>query len=279
MRQELIFATVIFFVTIFILFSFIGSLVNTWEVSDVTFFVAGAMVLLVTLLWAYVLYALIFAPKKRMEDKLSSLMRDIIHELNIPLATIKANSEMLKRNLDDEKSLKRVDRIEGASRRLKRLYDELNYGINKEIAPVDKESFDLKELIEQRVEIFKDQKRNSFIVHVDTLSVIADKIGFEQMIDNIISNAMKYSNAGSVIEISLHDDILAIKDYGIGMSEIDLVRVHERYYQSDDRKQGEGIGLSLVTDYCKDENIDIKIHSKEGECTQISLDISKIKEA
>lgn len=278
MRKELIFATIIFFLTVFTLYSIVGKLFNTWDLNEVTFFIAGAMVLFVTILWGYALYALIFAPKKRMEDKLSLLLREIIHELNIPLATIKANSEMLKRKLDDEKSLKRLERIDGAAVRLKRLYDELNYGINKEMAPVEKESFDLKVLVNERVDNFKEQNRNGFVVNVDSTLVKADKIGFEQMMDNIISNAMKYSSAGSTIELSLQDDILSVKDYGIGMSEIDLIRVHERYYQSDDRKKGDGIGLSLVTEYCKDEDIELKINSKEGECTQVSLDISKIKE-
>ena len=59
-----------------------------------------------------------------MEDTLTSLTNDIIHELNIPLSTIKANTAMLKKTMEDEKSLKRIKRIEDASVRLKKLYDE-----------------------------------------------------------------------------------------------------------------------------------------------------------
>ncbi len=161
-RKEIIFATVIYFVTMFTLLTAVYRFLETWNSNDLNFFIAGALVLLVAVGWGYVLSALIFAPKKQMEDTLTSLTNDIIHELNIPLSTIKANTAMLKKTMEDEKSLKRIKRIEDASVRLKKLYDELVYSIHKEMHTIEKERFDMQVLLEERIEVFKEQKRNPF---------------------------------------------------------------------------------------------------------------------
>lgn len=105
-KKELIFATLIYFVTMFTLLTAVYRFLETWHLSAFNFFIAGALVLLIAVIWGYILTALIFAPKKQMEDTLTSLTNDIIHELNIPLSTIKANTAMLKKSMDDEKSLR-----------------------------------------------------------------------------------------------------------------------------------------------------------------------------
>lgn len=276
MRKELLFAMVIYFVTMFILLITVYRILENWQFSGFNFFIAGALVLLVALGWGYVLSSLIFAPQKQMEDTLTALLSDIIHELNIPLSTIQANSAMLKKNLTDEKSLKRIQRIEEASIRLKKLYDELVYGIHKEMHTIEKETFILDDLIAKRLEIFKEQKRNLFIVAVPTYTITVDKIGFEQMFDNLVSNAMKYSPKENPIKVCLEGDILIIEDQGVGMNETELLRIYERYYQADTRGEGEGIGLALVKRYCDDQNIEINFRSEKGVGTTVRLNLEKV---
>lgn len=275
-KKEIIVATVIYFVTMFTLLTAVYRFLGSWNLTEFNFFIAGALVLLVAIGWGYVLSALIFAPKKQMEDTLTSLTNDIIHELNIPLSTITANTSMLKKTMEDEKSLKRIKRIEDASLRLKKLYDELVYSIHKEMHTVEKEHFDLKTLIEERIEIFKEQKRNPFELSLESYNIKVDKIGFEQMFDNIVSNAMKYSPKDAPIFVRLNDHTLDIEDHGVGMSTTELLRVHERYYQADDKKDGAGIGLTLVKAYCEEEGLDIHIKSQKDVGTNVSLDMAKV---
>ena len=275
-KKEIILATVIYFVTMFTLLTAVYRVLETWHLSAFNFFIAGALVLLVAVGWGYLLSVVIFAPKKQMEDTLTSLTNDIIHELNIPLSTIKANTAMLKKTMEDEKSLKRIKRIEDASLRLKKLYDELVYSIHKEMHTIEKERFDLKALIEERIEVFKEQKRNPFDLTLEPYEIEVDKIGFEQMFDNIISNAMKYSPKDVLIQVRLNDNILSIEDKGVGMSATELLRVYERYYQADDKKGGEGIGLALVKSYCDDEGLEIHIKSEKGVGTCVSFNLSKV---
>ena len=276
MRKELIVAAVIYFVTMFTLLLAIYRFSENWHLSEFNFFIAGALVLFVAMGWGYVLTALIFAPKKQMENTLTTLTNDIIHELNIPLATIQANTSMLRKNVEDEKSLKRLERIDNASARLKKLYDELVYSIHKEMHSIEKECIDLAVLLQERIAIFEEQQRNTFIVKVDHYEIEVDKIGFEQMFDNLIANAMKYSEKSSVISVILEENRLKIEDEGIGMSATELLRVHERYYQVDERKEGGGIGLALVKRYCDETEIGIHIYSEKNVGTQIELDFSKV---
>ncbi|TNF44865.1 MAG: HAMP domain-containing histidine kinase [Epsilonproteobacteria bacterium] len=275
-KKEIIVATVIYFATMFILLTTVYRFLESWHLSAFNFFIAGALVLLVAIGWGYLLSVIIFAPKKQMEDTLTSLTNDIIHELNIPLSTIKANTAMLKKTMEDEKSLKRIKRIEDASVRLKKLYDELVYSIHKEMHTIEKERFDLKTLLEERIEVFKEQKRNPFELTLESYEIEVDKIGFEQMFDNIVSNAMKYSSKEAPIRVALKSDILSIEDEGVGMGATELLRVHERYYQGDERKDGEGIGLALVKAYCDEEGLQIHIKSEKNVGTTVSLDMSKV---
>ncbi len=66
----------------------------------------------------------------------------------------------------------------------------------------------------------------------------------------------------------MKNDILSVEDKGVGMGPTELLRVHERYYQADDKKDGKGIGLALVKAYCDEEGIDIQIKSEKGVGTQ-----------
>jgi len=276
MRNELLVAALIYFVTIFTLLVAVYRFLENWHMSTFNFFIAGALVFLVAVGWGFVLKTLIFAPKKNMENTLTVLTNEIIHELNIPLSTIQANTSMLKKNTTDEKSLKRLERIDDASIRLKKLYDELVYGIQKEMHIIEKERVDLVSLISERIAIFEEQKRNPFILELMPYEIEVDKIGFEQMFDNLITNAMKYSDKVSSITVHLEEDILEIRDRGIGMSATELLRMHERYYQADTQTDGEGIGLSLVKNYCETEDITLQIQSEKNVGTSIFLNLTKV---
>lgn len=274
--RELFIALLIYVVTMTVLLMAVYRFLENWKLSEFNFFIAGILVLFVAVGWGYILTALIFAPKEQMEHRLTTLSHDIIHELNIPLSTIQANTTLLKKNVTDEKSLKRLERIEDASVRLDKLYHELVYAIRKEMHEIEKETFDIKAVIKDRVSVFEEQQRNPFIVDLPMYEITADKIGFEQMLDNIISNAMKYSDKDAPIHIILEKDILSIVDKGVGMSATELLQVHERYYQVDTTQRGEGIGLALVKAYCDAEDIVIQIQSEKGVGTQVNFDLSKV---
>jgi signal transduction histidine kinase len=278
MKKSLMIASLFYFVAVGILFSSVYHFLQWRHPSSLSFFVAGGLVLLVALGWWLVISSLIMAPRREMEAHLEHLVNEIIHELNIPLSTIRANSEMLKKSLgEDERSLRRLARIEDASTRLERLYEELVYRIKKETQQIEKEHFALLEVVIGRVRCFEEQGRNPFDVEIPPdVMIVADRIGFEQMLDNLIANAVKYSDKEAPITIRFGDTTLSIRDRGIGMESTELMRVMERYYQGDPEREGKGLGLALVKAYCDSEGIDIRIISEKGEGTEVILEMSRL---
>ena len=275
-KKRTFFATLGYFSTITILLSFIYWFLKNEGFSESNFLIAAVLVLILAAGWGYIIATHLLAPKAELDANLSQLSSEIIHELNIPLSTIKANTTLLKKRTEDEKTLQRLQRIEASSFRLERLYKELVYSIKKEINPVEKEQFSLKKLLGERIEVFEAYERNSFHLTLDDLQLKADKIGFEKTVDNLLMNAMKYSDKASPVALTVQNDILSITDKGIGMDETELLKVYERYYQADSKLQGDGIGLALVKTYCDEEGITIDIKSKKGQGTSVFLNLNKV---
>ena len=276
MKKEVWLAALGYVSSVMILLSFLYWFQKNEGFDEKTFLIGSGFVFLLSIAWGYIIASHLLQPQEKTREHLLRLTRDIIHELNLPLSTIQANTSMLTRKIEDEKSQKRLKRIDDASVRLKRLYDELVYTIHKEVHDVPKESFDLKDLIAERVEVFREQKRNPLHTSVESCPVLTDRIGFEQMFDNLVGNAMKYSSKELPVDIILKGHRLEIVDRGIGMDEAQLVKVYERYYQGDSQKEGAGIGLALVKTYCDEENIEIQIDSQKGAGTRVILNLDKI---
>ena len=225
---------------------------------------------------AYVFTTIALESKESQDKLLEHLIRESLHEINLPISTIEANIKMLKAKLEDEKSLKRAKRIEEALDRLKRLYNLLAYNLKREIYEIEKEEIELDKLVKDRVEFFKELNRNKFELNLTQLKIKTDKIGLEQTIDNIIENAMKYSKKDTTIRITIDGTKLIVQDRGIGIENSELSLIYQRYYQSDDNFTGEGIGLSIVKRYCDKEGIGLKIESKKGVGTKVLLDFKRI---
>jgi len=141
------------------------------------FIIASVMFLVASMLSGYIVLLDILEQKADQDRRLSHLTREILHEINLPIATIDANLSMLLKNMETPKEIKRATRIQAALVRLKRLYTELSYSIKKEIMPVEKVPFDLKAVVEERVETLTELGRNSFVLALEPLMIKVDKIG------------------------------------------------------------------------------------------------------
>jgi len=270
MKKQIWISTLLYTTSIISILGVLYTLVD----SQISPIVISLLIIILSLGFGYTLSSYILSKKFKIDESLLHLTKEILHELNIPISTIQANSMLLKRTLkDNEKAIKRLGRIDDSSKRLERLYMELVYSIKKEIHTIEKEQVEVESLIIERVSILEEQGRNLFVLEIEPLSIYVDKIGFEKMLDNILLNAMKYSDKNSEITIRLKDNILSIEDRGIGMDEVELITIYERYYQSDYHVSGEGIGLALVKAYCDDEKIRIDISSQKGIGTVVRLDL------
>lgn len=266
-----------FMVSVFLMLTISYIFYLSFGTNSQVFVMITAPLLIASLIMGYFLAKEILAPLFSRNIALDKFVKDTLHELNIPVATIKANVELLKKNETDTKRLKRLDRIELASSNLLNLYNQLNYKIKSEIDRVEIEEFYLDEIINKSVKKFDEIKQDITIsVDVERLLILADKNGFERVIDNLISNAIKYNKTDGYIKIYSNDYDLVIEDSGIGIEENKLIHIFERYYQEDSEKSGFGIGLHIVKSFCDDNKIALKIISKPNFGTRLWLSLQKV---
>ena len=211
-------------------------------------------------------------PLQEHVENLQNLSKETLHELNLPISTIKTNTQMIKKNTKDEKLLKRVQRIENACEMLQQRYNELDYMIKLQSSNIIKETFSLDELVEQRVlflgGIYPDVE---FDLELKSTQITNDKVGLSKIIDNLIDNGVKYSQNIHKISVKLDNYTLDITDYGQGMDEVEIMQVFNNYYQSNEEMQGFGIGLSMVKRFCDKNRVLLNIKSKQNEGTTVSL--------
>lgn len=224
---------------------------------------------------------LVYAKEKAEEsDRMkSAFLAQMSHEIRTPLNVILAASgifeeELLKYLDDDSKEI--VHSVKSAGRRLMRTIDLI---LNMSAIQTGKykpefENFDLnieiKKLVEEFRTISTEKKLNlSFSSHTNSAIVKADKYTVQQIFQNLISNAIKYTKLGSVDVVVFRTDriFVEIKDTGIGMSEEYQKNLFHSFSQEDvgQRREfeGNGLGLALVKKYIEINNADIKVKSEK----------------
>ncbi len=205
------------------------------------------------------------------------MLKDTLHELNIPLSVIKANIQMLNINEKDEKRIKKYKRIESACEDLYKLYRDVDYYIKKEIKREIREKFRVCDAIADEIDKFKESYPEVKInLKEGNLEIYCDRRGFSKAVGNLISNALKYNKNNNDIDIYTDESNLIIKDHGMGMSESELFMIFDRYYQGNSSKQGFGIGLSIVKAFCDEYSIFVHIESQKGIGTKVGLDLKNV---
>ncbi len=227
----------------------------------------------------YFLSKQLFDPLFKSDKNIQNLIKETLHEINTPVATIQMNSKMLANKITDEKGKARLKRIDDSCENLLNLYNHMEYSIKEHIDSVTLEKFDLNDIILKSKDKFKDIKKQKNInINYEPKSLVlyGDKNGLERVIDNLISNGIKYNNIDGAINISIEGSVLKISDTGIGIDTKNLFSIFDKYYQEDSSQSGMGLGLSIVKGYCDKHTIDIKIDSHVGEGTTFFLDLKGI---
>ena len=207
----------------------------------------------------------VLKPLFKSDEKLEQSIKETIHELNIPVSTIKMNTQLLQKTITDEKSIKRLERINQASNNLLKLYENMEYNLKKEIDKIDKQEFYLDEIIFKSCDKFDDIKKDTkIVVNIPNVLVLSDINGFEKTMDNLISNAIKYNvKDNPIVEISYKNSVLSIFNTGEQIDTKNLFIVFDKYFQEDSTKDGFGLGLAMVKEFCDKNKIAINIDTLE----------------
>ncbi len=220
------------------------------------------------------------------EKKNRELISNISHDLKTPITAIKGYVEGIMDGVADtpDKMDKYIRTIYNKANDMERLINELTYysGIDNNKIPYNFHRINVADYFGDCVEeVGMDlEQRNiklnySNLAQTDTV-VIADPEQMKKVINNIISNSVKYMDKpNGVIDIRILDQVdsicVEIEDNGRGIAQKDLGRIFERFYRTDASRNsaqgGSGIGLSIVKKIIEDHGGYIWATAKEGEGT------------
>lgn len=238
------------------------------------------VVLIGMLIFSYLLLKLLLKPYIETSTRMNLFFTDVMHELKTPLGIMQLNIEGLVKKYKD----KRLSRTLAALSTLSTLYDDLEYLIKNKTITYTMEVLNFSTFLEDRIAYFEALSSSK---EIDILSDIEpehyvriNRIELQRIIDNNLTNAIKYSPPQTTIEVHLSARearlCFGVKDQGVGIKEVD--KIFERHYRGDIYKGGFGIGLSIVKSICDKYGIVIKIKSEEKKGSEFSYCFRKEEE-
>ena len=250
---------------------------NLLKVSIVDIYLRTILIIMIALGLHYFLSTSLLEHYQQREENLQKMIDETLHELNTPIATIQANLSMLKKSNTDPKNLKRLLRIEHASDNLTSLYESIEHSIKSDISLVEKEVFDIQELIDSCITKVSDIQGDIIIENkLNKKLIYIDKKGFKRTIDNILHNAIKYNKKDGFVKFYMQRNQLYIQDSGQGIDTKNLFIIFEKSFQENPATNGYGLGLGIVKSFCDKEKIEVKIDTIPLIGTTIMMDLSEV---
>lgn len=223
----------------------------------------------------------------KIEEMRSEFVSNVSHEIQSPLTSIKGFAKVLRNTqLTDEKKEHYISIIEEQSERLSGMSDRLLKlaSLDTDQHPFQPTSFKLDEQIRKTIlnlEPLWGEKHLKLTLDLPETIITADPLLLEQVWINLLQNAIKFSSIDGDIYVSIdqvQDGIkVIVKDTGKGISESDIQRIFERFYQADRsrNRQGSGLGLSIVHKIVEMHKGKINVESKIGEGTAVNVRLPK----
>lgn len=213
-------------------------------------------------------------PVRKASTMIDNFIANIVHDINTPINTIMLNIKSLIKNTTVANT--KLIRILASADQLNDMQHDL-LALADEKMNVEKHVVELKELIEDIVEEFKmKHKRQQFILRLDSLTLYLNRIDFRRILQNLISNAIKYNCNNHPIVLYTQEHFLVIEDKGKGIKNPE--KIFEKNYREDYSIEGNGLGLASVFAMLERNNIEIKVLSTVGTGTTIYLNFHKILE-
>jgi PAS domain S-box-containing protein len=201
--------------------------------------------------------AKLYEEVKALNDKKDEFIGLASHELKTPLTSISGYLQIISRLKSDAGSQKFIDKTIHQVKKLTSLVSDLLDVSKIEAGKLQLgiEQFDIKPVIEGAIELIKHSNNNyniSFQSSVDSLIINGDPHRIEQVLINLLTNAIKYSPGKDLVEVFLHTKgnkvVIGVKDYGVGIATDKLKQVFSRFYRvegANSNISGLGIGLYL----------------------------------
>ncbi|WP_457560826.1 sensor histidine kinase [Caminibacter sp.] len=184
---------------------------------------------------------------KELINSKEDFLRFILHELKTPLSILSLYAE-------NKASIAAIKQLNNA-------YEEMSY-FKKLSSPLKKERFNLKDLVLERVEYFKELielNEKNIHLNLNDLYIFSTKENIKRLIDSNLSNAIKYAKKD--ISITIKDNSLIFSNEG---NIKDTKKIFEKFYREENVKGGFGLGLFIVNEIARKENIKIEVKNENN---------------
>ncbi len=214
---------------------------------------------------------------QRSEERQRRLVADVAHELRTPLSNLRGYLEGLADGVI-EPTPELFDSLHEETLLTRRILDDLQYLALAEAGDLayHPEPLDLSELADNAVTAHRANAANAGLEIVldasEPVEVHADPGRIRQVLGNLLSNAIRYTDAGGRIEVRVRRDpltaILSVTDTGVGMTASEVSRVFDRFWRADPARQratgGSGLGLTIARRIVEDHGGSVSATSEPG---------------
>lgn len=229
----------------------------------------------------------------RSEDNQKKFIANVSHDFRSPLTSIRGYlTAMQDGTIPEENYKKYIGILLNETERLTKLTNSLLTLNNLNISGVllERENYDINETLKSVVSVFEGRCREKGVkvqltLTDETFLVNADKAKIEQVLYNLLDNAVKFTPAEGEIRIETTQKggklFVSVKDTGIGIPKEDLPKVWERFYKTDlsrgKDKKGTGLGLSITKEIIQAHNEHINVISTEGVGTEFIFSLPAVE--
>ena len=247
----------------------------------------------------YVFYTYERRRKADLEETKMQFLINATHDIRSPLTLIMGPLNKLKNRIEDPESKQDIDTIDRNAKRLLLLVNQIldERKIDKNQMHLHCQKTNLKEFLRGIVSLYNfnaqersitlSLKEDESLKEEGNLQVWIDRINFDKVISNLLSNAMKYTSDGGDITLIIGKNkesaIIKVEDTGIGLKEEKTDRLFDRFYQgnnnSDIHIEGTGIGLNLCRALVKMHGGTIRAYNRtdgiKGSCFEVNIPLGK----
>ena len=218
----------------------------------------------------YYLAKLFIKPIQMKRIALDNFIKESTHELNTPISAL-----LMSIKPQQQMSQKEYSRIKISANRISDIYKDLTYHFLRDNKPQKKLIKNINKALRTQISHLAplaEKKKLTIVESYDNeIKFEIDEESLIRLLNNLLTNAIKYNKIGGKIEITVKDQTLTIKDSGIGIEKKYQKEIYNRFYRATEQSGGFGLGLNIVYNICKIYNIKIDMESQEGVGTKFKL--------
>jgi signal transduction histidine kinase len=217
----------------------------------------------------------------RFVEREHNFTRDASHELRTPLTVIRVAGDLMQGDQALSPSSRRsLARIQSAGRDMEALIEAFLILAREGDTGLPDDDFDAMEVLHEEIDkarpLLQGKPVQLQLRELAPLRLRAPARVFSVLVGNLLRNACHYTDAGSVT-VTVRADSVAIEDTGVGMSTDELARAFDPFYRGgDQRREGQGIGLSIVRRLSERYGWPVKLESKAGAGTTATISFPSV---